>query len=64
MAVLTWPLMMCMKRDINSGHSRRKWKWLKMIFGFLSKEQRRRGSEKQQEVTRRRGKAVSRRRTW
>lgn len=24
-----------MKRDINSGHSRRKWKWLKIIFGFL-----------------------------
>lgn len=22
--LLTWPLMMCMKRDINSGHSRRK----------------------------------------
>lgn len=26
-----------MNRDINSGHSRRKWKWLKIIFGFLKK---------------------------
>ncbi len=26
-----------MNRDISSGHSRRKWKWLKMIFGFLKK---------------------------
>lgn len=30
-----------MKRDINSGHSRRKWKWLKMIFGFLKKRRQR-----------------------
>lgn len=38
---LTWPLMICMKRDISSGHSRRKWKWLKMIFGFLRRRSRR-----------------------
>lgn len=37
----TWPLIICMKRDINSGHSKRKWKWLKMIFGFLKKRRQR-----------------------
>lgn len=34
----TWPLMMCINRDINSGHSSRKWKWSKMIFGFLERK--------------------------
>ena len=38
---LTCPLIICMKRDINSGHSRRKWKWLKMIFGFLKNRMQR-----------------------
>lgn len=31
---------MCIKRDINSGHSSRKWKWSKMIFGFLERNRK------------------------
>lgn len=34
----TWAFMMCINLDISSGHSRRKWKWSKIILGFLKEK--------------------------
>lgn len=36
--IYTCAFMICINLDINSGHSRRKWKWSNIILGFLKEK--------------------------